>query len=141
MYRHIAAEPVSVEGLFVSGRWFAIPHYQRSIAWKTEQVSTMLNDFWGAFNEGVEEYFLGPVTLLGKQNAGHYEVIDGQQRLTTLSVIFHFLGNKLVEVGKGKETTADLMSSGCALLSLIGHENSPKVHHHNEDEKRAFQAQ
>ena len=141
MHGRIFAESMSIEGLFMSGRWFAVPHYQRSVAWKPEQVSTMLDDFWGAFNGAVDEYFLGPVTLLAKQNAGHYEVIDGQQRLTTLSLIFHCLGKALVRAVEMEEATPEVAQYGHSLLHLIGHENAPKIHHHNDDEKRAFQAQ
>jgi len=104
-------------------------------------VSVMLDDFWGAFNGAVEEYFLGPITLLSKQNAGHYEVIDGQQRLTTLSLIFHCLGKSFIRAAETENITPDVIQAGHSLLHLIGHENSPKVHHHNDDEKRAFQAQ
>ena len=69
---------------------FEIPIYQRQYAWKPEHVETLLNDL---LNWEKEEYFLGNIVI--KENNGNLEVIDGQQRLTTLYLI-SFFSNEIV---------------------------------------------
>ncbi|EDP74288.1 DUF262 domain-containing protein, partial [Hydrogenivirga sp. 128-5-R1-1] len=73
---------------------FEIPIYQRPYAWRPEEVETLLNDLKeydeGEENKNDEGYFLGTlvVNLLEKDGGKEkLEVIDGQQRLTTLYLI------------------------------------------------------
>jgi hypothetical protein len=65
---------------------FNIPIYQRLYVWGDDQVLTLLNDLINAFERGEELFFLGG-TLLVEQNGiknRHFDLIDGQQRFTTL---------------------------------------------------------
>lgn len=64
---------------------FEIPIYQRQYAWKPEHVETLLNDL-DSWKE--DKYFLGNIVV--KEADGKLEVIDGQQRLTTLYLISFF---------------------------------------------------
>ena len=74
---------------------FLIPDYQRPYAWSEEQCLTLWNDifdfaFPGAdyskFDKDSDEYFLGPIVTF-KNNNKQQEIIDGQQRLTTLMLL------------------------------------------------------
>ena len=71
---------------------FTIPGYQRPYAWKTEQADALLDDlitYLGDSNEPMEEvnpYFLGSIVLI-KGDTPDAEVVDGQQRLTTLTIL------------------------------------------------------
>ena len=74
---------------------FLIPDYQRPYAWSEEQCLTLWNDifefaFPGAdyskFDKDSDEYFLGPIVTF-KNEKKQQEVIDGQQRLTTLMLL------------------------------------------------------
>lgn len=71
---------------------FTIPLYQRPYAWSTEQAEEMLEDFLSFLsgnNESVEEvnpYFLGSIVLI-KADKPDAQVVDGQQRLTTLTIL------------------------------------------------------
>ncbi len=71
---------------------FRIPLYQRRYNWSESHVETLFNDVRDAFKEGISHYF-GTITLV-KSVEGDYEVIDGQQRLTTLSLLFMALAEK-----------------------------------------------
>lgn len=71
---------------------FRIPLYQRRYNWSESHVETLFNDVRHAFKEGISHYF-GTITLV-KSVEGDYEVIDGQQRLTTLSLLFMALAEK-----------------------------------------------
>jgi uncharacterized protein with ParB-like and HNH nuclease domain len=70
--------------------WFVIPEYQRSYVWEDDNVNDLLDDLWYAFeNKGRNEYFLGSLVLrdLNNNKYKEYEVLDGQQRLTTLFML------------------------------------------------------
>ncbi|MBO4140205.1 DUF262 domain-containing protein [Micromonospora tulbaghiae] len=72
---------------------FAIPHYQRPYAWGTEQALQLLDDLEDALvRDAAEPYFLGSLVLVKPdENAPRADVIDGQQRLTTLSILLAVL--------------------------------------------------
>jgi len=67
---------------------YIIPKYQREYAWKREQVEELLNDLL----ENQEGYFLGTILCVNKTTdalkEGTLEIIDGQQRLTTISLFY-----------------------------------------------------
>jgi len=71
---------------------FMIPHYQRPYAWETEQAQELLDDlidFMGDGDEAINEinpYFLGSVVLIKGDNPDS-QIVDGQQRLTTFSIL------------------------------------------------------
>jgi len=73
------------------GEKFYIPAYQRGYRWSYIQVRELLDDIWeyNRANERDSFYCLQPVVVVQKD--GHWEVVDGQQRLTTLYVILHYL--------------------------------------------------
>lgn len=80
---------------------FLIPDYQRPYAWDEEQCQTLWDDIflfsfpdnnYEAFDEN-EEYFLGSIVTY-KNEKGKSEVIDGQQRLTTLMLILRAFYDK-----------------------------------------------
>lgn len=92
---------------------FFIPAYQRGYRWRKEEVKQLLDDIWDfSYNKpdkkGKKEiyYCLQPLVVKGcdNKNLGDYEVIDGQQRLTTvfiiLQAIHHFTIKKWVPADK-----------------------------------------
>ncbi|MEC1375029.1 DUF262 domain-containing protein [Heyndrickxia oleronia] len=68
----------------------ALPSYQRPYSWGVKSTNTLFLDTFNAYQEGVQEYRIGSV-ILHKDN-GRYNVVDGQQRLTTLSILLYCLG-------------------------------------------------
>lgn len=74
--------------VFCSDFEFSIPDYQRPYSWGTEQALQLLDDLDGAIDRDADEpYFLGSLVLV-RDSGRRAEVIDGQQRLTTLSILF-----------------------------------------------------
>ena len=76
---------------------FYIGPYQRSYKWKSvekfDQVPQLLNDIYDAWHNAPDsEYFLQYITVKADNANRWLEVIDGQQRLTTLSLLFYQLG-------------------------------------------------
>ncbi|GAB4532038.1 MAG: DUF262 domain-containing protein [Pleurocapsa sp.] len=76
---------------------FNIPNYQRPYAWTTEQTEQLLIDLIDALEDETIEidkvapYFLGNIVLIKPTNNSKSEVVDGQQRLTTLTILFAVL--------------------------------------------------
>lgn len=66
---------------------FVIPSYQRGYRWEPLQVRTLLDDI---YQNGQKTYCLQPVVVRQMEN-GKYELIDGQQRLTTLYILIKYL--------------------------------------------------
>jgi hypothetical protein len=74
------------------GEDFYIPAYQRGYRWSAIQVKELLDDIWEFSQSGGDKasfYCLQPVVVV--QGGDYWEVVDGQQRLTTLYVILHYL--------------------------------------------------
>lgn len=67
---------------------FRIPSYQRGYRWTEKEVKLLLDDI---MNNGGEPYSLQPVVV--RNHGDHYELIDGQQRLTTIYLIYKFFHN------------------------------------------------
>ena len=69
---------------------FNIPIYQRLYAWTEKEIVTLLNDFYNSFTNITEcdkEYFVGNLTLNYNEISKCYDIIDGQQRITTLWLV------------------------------------------------------
>lgn len=66
--------------------YYQIPDYQRPYSWEDDQVEQLWDDIYSAMESGDESYFLGPVILIKTKD--RYEVVDGHQRLTTLTILF-----------------------------------------------------
>ena len=74
------------------GRNLRIPPYQRPYRWRPETAQALLDDIWLAFTEGAgAECVLGSMILYRAADGDHYDVVDGQQRLITLSVLLGLL--------------------------------------------------
>ena len=76
---------------------YIIPIYQRNYAWGDDEISSLLQDIKNACEKNKEQdknYYIGSLVVYRRDN-GDFEVIDGQQRLTTLTLIMHHL-DKLV---------------------------------------------
>lgn len=86
----------SVRALFSEKKAdFLIPDYQRPYAWGEKECQTLWDDLFlfafpdndcDKFNSDSDEYFLGPIVTF-KNDDGKMEIIDGQQRLTTLMLL------------------------------------------------------
>jgi len=67
--------------------FYVVPDYQREYVWEERQVTQLLSDVFEEFdNNHNKEYFIGS-TVVFKDTNGCYELIDGQQRTTTLFLI------------------------------------------------------
>lgn len=100
--KKIDGTPKSIRELF-TGVKYTIHYYQREYQWQTKQIEELLEDLTEAFNEFYQEeheptevskyghYFMGSIVLTLDENA----IIDGQQRLTSLTLVLIYLYHHL----------------------------------------------
>lgn len=76
--------------------FYIVPDYQREYVWKDKEVQQLLDDIDEQLDgDSQREYFIGTVLVAPTDQRGHYEVIDGQQRLTTFFLMLCALRNLL----------------------------------------------
>lgn len=85
---------------------FLIPDYQRPYAWGEDECATLWddlfsfafpNDDYEQFDKNSDEYFLGPIVTF-KNKASQMEIIDGQQRLTTIMLLLRAFYDKFTNM-------------------------------------------
>lgn len=103
----IEGTPKSLKQLLQNTK-YSIHYYQREYMWQRKQIEELLEDLKSEFLEsytrgdgrekvaGYGVYFMGSVVLSGRENA----IIDGQQRLSSLTLLLIYLRNRLKAIGK-----------------------------------------
>lgn len=83
---------IKLKDLFNGDRIFNVPKYQRAYAWNEENLEDFLDDLIN--QRGEKDYFLGTLLFHERDNRGEYEIIDivdGQQRVTTIIIFMKVL--------------------------------------------------
>lgn len=82
-----------LQDIFCEKFIFHIPKYQRPYAWKVEQAELLLDDIVSALGnfetaeDDLDSYFLGSIVVVKEDSSPDADVVDGQQRLTTLTIL------------------------------------------------------
>jgi hypothetical protein len=127
-------ETMSVNQLMFENE-FSIPEYQRGFAWDEGNIE----EFWQEVErivttdpgkEDVSDLFMGSVFLVDATDGGNgQEVIDGQQRLTTFTLLIKILHDELEGVGdladSGLQERVDLLTGGGFRHLIYRHLSSP----------------
>lgn len=75
--------------IFSSDFEYHIPAYQRPYAWTKTETEELFDDLYDFYKtEPHDSFFLGSIVLIKDESKPYADVIDGQQRLTTLSILF-----------------------------------------------------
>ena len=109
---------MSVKDIFSGNRTYKIPNFQRDFSWKNENFDDFYHDLVKSSGLTLEDtiakpenkYFFGMILLLGDKStpeSSSYEVIDGQQRLTTMTLFFAAIQDIIKETLSGYETNFD----------------------------------
>ena len=93
MAKTLEAHDKLIREIFEGSYQFEIPDYQRPYAWTTEQATELFDDLVSAMEDArnsgaVSQYFLGSIVLIKNDREPVAMVVDGQQRLTTLTMLF-----------------------------------------------------
>jgi len=129
--------------VLTSARRFLIPEYQRPYIWTKEEVEQLWHDLQGAFEDVAdngelltdsEAYFLGPIVVANERDASGAKlsnVVDGQQRLTTLNALLWVIHNclKAGDAEGTNEKAVELervltLADGRSVLSVAGADQS-----------------
>lgn len=125
----ISAEILSIQSFFQLGK-FVIPHYQRSYAWTESEVQALFNDITDAYRRGQSSYLLGSITTIKQnENNAEYEILDGQQRLTTFSLIFYNIFSHL-------PTEQFALKTSCQ--QIVFDKESPRILHGRIADKNIY---
>ncbi len=96
MSKKISGAEYPLAKIFSSEFDYVIPPYQRPYAWTRDQASELFDDLYDFFEKEPEDsYFLGSIVLIKDEGKPQAEVIDGQQRLTTLTILLATLTSLL----------------------------------------------
>ena len=107
---------------------FYIPAYQRGYRWTGQEVNDLLNDIYEFIPREINEtedktwYCLQPIVVKNRANQ-EYEVIDGQQRLTTIYLVLYYLNQDFVEKRRDKLFSIDYETRGDSKTFLEHPEN------------------
>ncbi|HHF2245730.1 TPA: DUF262 domain-containing protein, partial [Haemophilus influenzae] len=98
------ADSNTIQGLLTSPRSYNIPRFQRDFSWEKSNYNEFLNDMLGQIqfiNDNFEgsQYFLGNMLFLGGKTSEVVAIIDGQQRLTTVTILLASLRDSLSSLG------------------------------------------
>lgn len=97
---------VSGIGKYIANNFLKVPKYQRSYAWEEQHILDLLHDI---DNSGFDKkYFIGTIVVV-KTN-GNSEIIDGQQRLATVSIMFSVMQDIAIREGADKDFCKDYLS-------------------------------
>ena len=86
----VRAQESSVESIFAPGERLIMPPFQRSYSWGQKEASELLTDLIEAAESSIP-HFVGAIVLIRGEEAGVHEIVDGQQRLTTLTILLAVL--------------------------------------------------
>lgn len=148
--QHSSIKQLSI-GELMDGRYFYVPAYQRGYRWKKNQVEDLLRDLLAFTNEKKQNdfYSLQPViarkinrerlqktlhdnvTLDAAEKRGIWEIVDGQQRITTILILYRYLLDKLnikiddndMVEGEGKQLYHVIYETRPGLKILLDHKN------------------
>ena len=89
MSNKITGKEYPLSKIFSSDFEYHIPGYQRPYAWTEEETGILFDDLYEFYQtEVMDNYFMGSIVLIKEENRPRADVIDGQQRLTTISILF-----------------------------------------------------
>ena len=133
MSTKISGKEYQISQIFSSAFDFHIPSYQRPYAWGTEEASTLFEDLYGFYKSerSEENYFLGSTVLIKEEDRPKADVIDGQQRLTTLTILLSVLTTHFSQAEILSDYKSYLREPGRPSQGLAA---SPRLHLREKDQ-------
>lgn len=105
------AEPVTINTLLSVNKQYFIPRYQRNFSWTKENIDELWSDLLECIScedgeYSCEEYFIGTLVLAGRDDSFEVEIVDGQQRLTVITMFLSAICRALNENGEVRAATS-----------------------------------
>ena len=126
-------------GQLLNGRLFKIPEYQRAYSWGSKQRADLFQDIRNVRTRGDKGHFMATMVglrsgtvMIGADDLVQLEVVDGQQRLTTITILLRALALRLATEGKSEKKLAqdvnELLVKGDSLNLLLLQTNHDSSH-------------
>lgn len=95
------AIPRGIKSILEANRKYIVPRFQREYSWEENELLTLWEDIFKNISickesgsKNVSNYFIGSLVLIGNDTNGEeFEIVDGQQRLTTISILLAAIGD------------------------------------------------
>ena len=115
------AKPIQAVEFLRSPQQFFIPIYQRTYSWTEKQCEQLWNDIASAATSNVPSHFIGSIVYIKEGivqgSIPQLQVIDGQQRLTTLTLLFAAFAKAIEEKDNSKIASKLIQGVNQALLA------------------------
>lgn len=130
----------SIGDLLSVNKKYIVPRFQREYSWKTEEVT----ELWKDLSTSIKvtngacanlEYFIGSLVLVGQDSSPEMKIVDGQQRLTTITILLSALTQSF------KDISEDNLADGLYYQYIEGKDNANQAYFKliNETPKPFFQ--
>jgi len=103
----LEAKEIKLGDLFSEQFIFNIPIYQRPFSWTKDHFEQLMEDITDAMENGDEYYFIGSI-ILKKQKEKEYDIIDGQQRLSSVAILLAVARDLVDNQGLKKELASSI---------------------------------
>jgi uncharacterized protein with ParB-like and HNH nuclease domain len=96
----------TISDLLSVKKTYVVPRFQREYSWTKEQVTELWEDTFSGLTQQPdgeflhEEYFIGALVLVGSDKSPELKIVDGQQRLTTITMLLSALCEHFRQIGK-----------------------------------------
>ncbi len=118
----IIGKEYPISDIFTSKFEYHIPSYQRPYAWEKEQAETLFDDLLDFYRNQPKDdnYFLGSIVLIKEDddNKPKSDVIDGQQRLTSLTILLSVIASLIKDVKTRSEIEEKISEPGKKFIGL-----------------------
>lgn len=125
------AEESKLSKVLTDSRVYEIPRYQRPYSWTEKNVQDLISDVYDAFEERQPEYFIGSIITIEKTKDTLFEVVDGQQRLTTLNLILAKLRDLIIDSAAKQEVQKRILPVNV----LTGESEKPRLIIRKQDQR------
>lgn len=95
---YLTADTFGIGELIAQRKRFRVPEHQRDFAWTDDEVGTFIDDILNALESDTSEYFIGLIVLIGP-SSGVWQILDGQQRIATTTMLFSAIRGWLRSAG------------------------------------------
>jgi uncharacterized protein with ParB-like and HNH nuclease domain len=116
------AKESKILDIFTENKKYYIPQYQRPYCWTVDNAHQLISDIYQSCLDGDQEYFIGSLICILKKDSS-YEVVDGQQRLTTLTLIL----NNLKKLIRNEKIYNDLENRLMIVDAYSEHNSEPRL--------------
>jgi hypothetical protein len=109
----------------ISTHYFSVPRYQRSYAWTEDEIADYWSDIMSAIKDG-GDYFLGNIVLTENSGKDSFDIIDGQQRIATTTILNCAIRDIYIVNGENEIATAIQQEMICA-FDTTNYQKIPRI--------------